>query len=80
MDYINNIRDTVGSFYVNGKAAFTRLMAARSQFALIYRLAATSFPFYAGICVLAGVILLAKDNKDQTNRPADEGTGILLTG
>lgn len=45
------------------KQALPNFIAAKNQFALTYRLAATNFPFYAGICVLAGTILLVKDNK-----------------
>ncbi|HEY8960515.1 hypothetical protein [Chitinophaga sp.] len=46
------------------KQALPNFLAEKSQFALAYRLAATNFPFYAGICVLAGAMLLVKDNKD----------------
>lgn len=46
------------------KQALPEFLAAKNQFALTYRLAATNFPFYAGICVLAGAMLLIKDNKD----------------
>lgn len=53
----------LGIFMLVEKQALPNFIAAKNQFALTYRLAATNFPFYAGICVLAGTILLVKDNK-----------------
>ncbi len=54
----------LGIFMLTEKQALPNFLAEKSQFALAYRLAATNFPFYAGICVLAGAMLLVKDNKD----------------
>ncbi|MFX1704668.1 hypothetical protein PV783_11975 [Chitinophaga sp. CC14] len=43
---------------------FPDFISSKGKFAIPYQLATTNFPFYAGICVFAGAMLLIKGNKD----------------